>query len=439
MSVGFLGARNTRNYEVGGAYHERPRSFREGIAWLQPNGDGVAPLVAMTSKLPSDRLRDPVHHWFEQELCQQGGSVVGVFTDAAKTTAYATAGAAGDVVYVQVPEDVASQIRPRHKVLLRVEADPGADILGKVEDVLKNGASSHVTVQLKEADGKSANFDLTSCDGIQVVGNVNAERGVAPPALSYDPVERTNYAGIFRTPHALSRTAMQTNYRTMDALQRSRQHSLLYHGVEMERDFFYSIPINGTDSVTGQPERYTGGLRWFISTYAPENSDDYRYNTDFSAKSWIAGGREWLDDKLRQIFLYGSKRKTAFVGNTALGAIQQLAADAGYLQLNVVPTRFGWNVREWVTPFGTLELMQHALMSIDLVDTRSMYIIEPNSIRFKFMLDTTFKPDENLFKGGEGIMSIDGISEEYITEGLLEFQHAKRFGYLRGFGANNLV
>ena len=51
--MGFLGLRGTGDW----ATDQRPKSWRDGILYLYPNG--MAPLTAMTAKLKSQKVDDP--------------------------------------------------------------------------------------------------------------------------------------------------------------------------------------------------------------------------------------------------------------------------------------------------------------------------------------------------------------------------------------------
>ena len=62
MATAFAGLRGTGNWGT----DERPKSFREMILWLNPNGN--APIFCMTSAAKSEAVKDPEFAWWEEKL-----------------------------------------------------------------------------------------------------------------------------------------------------------------------------------------------------------------------------------------------------------------------------------------------------------------------------------------------------------------------------------
>ena len=56
----FAGVRGTGNYGT----DERPKNFRQGILWLNPNG--TAPIFALTSKMGKRSIDDPEFSWWAE-------------------------------------------------------------------------------------------------------------------------------------------------------------------------------------------------------------------------------------------------------------------------------------------------------------------------------------------------------------------------------------
>ena len=61
MSVYIPGLRGTGDWGT----DERPKSFRETILWLDPNGD--SPLTALMGQATSENVDDPEFSWWEEE------------------------------------------------------------------------------------------------------------------------------------------------------------------------------------------------------------------------------------------------------------------------------------------------------------------------------------------------------------------------------------
>lgn len=424
----FMGMRGTGDWVT----DERPKNWREGILYLYPNG--TAPLTAIMSKLGSQRVDDPEFNWWTKTLAQQGGAVTNVYTDVGLTTPYVSGGVAGDTLYVNLAEAVADEFRTGHQALLRDASDLTVDVNAKVTNVVKNGASSYLAVRLLEADDNSVSNDISNVDNILIVGNINAEGAPMPDSVVYNPTKYYNYTQIFRTPLSITRTARKTRLRTRPAYQEAKREALEYHSIEIEKAIIFGIATENTGS-NGKPERTTGGLINAIRTNAADNVDDYAQNTDYTGDSWLASGETWLDEQLEQIFRYGSMEKMAFVGSGALLGINRLAKTGAQINITPMTTSYGLRVMEWITPFGTIFMKTHPLFSFEATNRNSMLIIEPPMLKWRFIDDTHFIPDD----GRNGRVRTDSTEEEYLTEAGLEWHHAEKMGFLSGIGTDNAL
>src|SRR5690606_27410495 len=166
---GFLGMRGNGDW----ADNQRPENWRQTVLFRFPNGS--TPITAITSMLGEEETDDPVYHWWTKGMPEQGGAITDIYTNAALSSAQGGgAVAAGVTLYAKVAEQVASEFRPGHTAMFQKE-DDGLNYayVGKVVDVLRNGADSYVAVRLLERAG--ATYDIASTDVIEVVGNANPE------------------------------------------------------------------------------------------------------------------------------------------------------------------------------------------------------------------------------------------------------------------------
>ena len=321
--VAFLGLRGTGDW----ASDQRPKHWRDMILRLYPNG--TAPLTALTARMASESVDDPEFIWWTKTLSDQSVSVTGVYTNANLSSAYASGGTAGQVLYIKMAEADADEFRVGHQVLLRDASHYDVDVNAEVTAVMKNGDSSYLAVKLLEADDNGASTDLSDCDTALIVGNINSEGAAMPDAVSYDPVKHYNYTQIFRNPLEITRTAKKTKLRTGDAYQELKRETLEYHSVEMEKAFLWGIRTEGTGT-NGKPKRTTQGLIPTIKTDASANCNDFSLNSSFSGKTWLQGGEEWLDYYMEQIYRYGATEKLAFAGSGALLGIAKLVKSLGW-------------------------------------------------------------------------------------------------------------
>ena len=421
----FLGLRGTTDFTSG----QRPESWRGMIMRLFPNGR--SPLTALTSMMGQSKAKDPHFHWFQKNLPSQNADLVndGVYTDQSLATAYTSGGSDGDTVYAKIAAADLPNFRVGHSVMLRKADDVRGDARAEITD---KGSNYLELLLLEDAN---ATIDLDVATIVSVKGNANPEGGNRPDAIVYKPQELDNYTEIFRNSLDITRTAQETELRTGDPYQEDKRDALELHGIEIEKALLWSAKKLTTGS-NGKPKRYTDGLITVIRSLVTANVSDYRFDTDFSGKTWQESGKQWLDTMLELIFRFGDREKFAFVGSITLQAIAELAMLFGDVNITVETTEFGMEILRWKTPHGTLVMKDHPLFVDTDADRRSMVIFEPRHLEYKFITDTKFIPDST--KGG-GDIGKDARAEEYLTEAGLQYDFVEGYGYLTGFGVDNSV
>lgn len=434
----FLGMRGTGDW----ATDERPKSWRETILFLYPNG--MVPLTAILSKMGSEKVTDPQFYWWTKTLPLQAGTVTGRYTDSLLSVAYgAGGGVKGTILYLKMSEVHCKEFRVGHQVVMRDDSDWTVDVIGKVVARAPNGSSSYIAVKLLEADDNSAHGHfLNSCDKVIVAGSINPEGGNMPTGISYNPVKYTNYTQIMRTPLSITRTARETTYRTGDKYKEMKREALEIHGVEMERASIWGIPTEEVGE-NGKPERTSGGILYFIRNFVPANVSNFALDAVYSGKAWtdIGGGKKWLDAYLEQVFRYGAGEKLALCGSGALLGINALAESGAHLTLETRATAYGIKITEWITPFGTIMIKTHPLMSVEVSTRNMMMLLEPKNLKYRFITDTTFYGEGEAKQAAPGTNYTrkDGTDEEFLTEFGLEFWHPDTMMALDGVGQDNAV
>lgn len=431
--MAFMGMRGTGDWQT----DERPKNWRQGILFLYPTGS--APLTGLLSKMGEEQVDDPEFNWWTKLLPAQGGTITDIYTDAGMTTALAAGGtAAGTLLYVKLPQALATEFRVGHQVLLRVSTNLNVDVNAKVTGRTLNGANSQLIVKLLEIDDNGGAANLSTADTILIIGNVNAEGAPIPDAIAYDPVKWNNFTQIFRTPLDITRTARKTRLRTEDAYKEAKRESLELHSIEMEKAFFWGIKTENVGT-NGKPERTTMGLIQAIKTGAPSNVFNYSTDANYTGDPWVGtngSGEEWLDRSLEVIFRYGSADKLAFAGSGAILGIQRIAKFTGQINLTPMSTSYGLKVTQWITPFGTINLMTHPLFSYEATTRNLVVICEPSMLKYRYIDDTTFM-SQDATKVSPSHERLDGTKEEWLTECGLEYHHPLKFGILQNVGRDN--
>lgn len=436
----FLGMRGNGDWVA----DQRPKSYRDLILYLYPNGD--VPLTAILAKLKSQAVDDPEFNWWTKTLPTQAAAITGVYTDVALSSAYSATGGAtvGTLLYVKMAEASCKEFRIGHQVLFRLSTNNTIDVNGKVVAKALNGASSYVCVKLLEADDNGTtptSMNISDCDRLLIIGNINEEGAAMPSAIAYDPVKLYNYTQIFRTPLSITRTARKTKLRTGDQYKEAKREALELHSIEMEKAFLFGQKYE-TTGIDGKPERTTQGILNCLRENVPANVNSYHLNSSYSKKNWLddGGGNDWLNTYLATVFKYGTRDKLALCGSDAILGLNKLAEAGAHFTLTPTTKAYGIAVVEWVTPFGTINLKLHPLFSQELSLQKSMLILEPQNLTYRYVDDTTFFGEGGKTAAtGTNSGRRDGTTEEFLTEAGLEMHHPATMMFLDGVGSNNTL
>lgn len=400
---------------------ERPKSYREGILFMMPNGN--VPLTAISSKgRSSEKLSDPSHYYYSKDMPVQGGACTGVYKNEALSSAYAAgdSAAAGTTVFAKVGSAIAQEFIKGQTVLLVDKDYPTKESFGKVLGRTVNGADSYVAIMLR---GASAVGNLNAADYIDIIGNVHPEGGPSADAISYGVDKFETKAQIMKNALEITNTQKNTKLRIGDLPTEEKREKLLLHGMEIENSAMFSwmTEVNGEKN---QKERTMRGILEFIRTYAPA---DHESNYRNESLSWLNGGQAWFNERMKLLFGYGRNVKMALCGNTALLGINDLAQSSSQFNLTPETGTYGVNVYRWRTPFGDL-LLKHAPM-LSYRGFRSDHVIcyEPENVRFRYLRDTNLEEVQGDF---------DGQKWQYITEGCFEYHFPRTFMLLTGVGVN---
>lgn len=434
--MAFLGMRGNGDWVA----DQRPKNWRETILFLYPNGS--MPLTAIMSKMKNQKTDDPEYYWWTKSLATQRAAITGVYTDAILMTAYTSGGVVGSVLYIKMLEADVAQFRVGHQVLLRDASDYAVDVNAKVIGRQAAGASSYLQIKLLEADDNSASHDLSDADVCMIIGNINAEGAAMPSSIAYDPVKYYNYTQIFRTPLSITRTARATKLRTGDQYKEAKREALELHGIEQEKAYLFGVATETTGD-NGKPERTTEGIITHLRQNVPANVNDFTLNSSYSGKMWLddGGGEDWLDAYLETVFRYGKNEKLAICGSGTLLGLNKLAKAGAHMTLTSSTKSYGIKVTEWITPFGTINLMTHPLFSMEVTLRYAMLILEPSNLNYRFIDDTQFYGEGEAKQAAPGTNGgrIDGTQEEFLTEAGLEYHHPTTSLFLNGVGLPNTV
>jgi hypothetical protein len=327
----------------------------------------------------------------------------------------------------------AVNFRVGHEVRL-ARTSNNTEAVGEVLDRVVNGASSYLQIRMINA---AATPLFSNVNRVWVVGNINAEKAQTPDSWKTDPTPYTNYTQIFRTSVSMSNTARATDLRTGDPWKEDRREALEYHGIEMEKAFFWGAK-SLTTAGNGQIKRTLDGIVPFVRANASGNIFDYKNDATFSGQSWLAGGQKWLNEKLEQIFRFNEGELMCFCGSGAVLGINRLAQDGGFIQLSPESKAYGIKIVNWNTPFGDLFLKTHPLFSYESSTRNMMVVFNPRNLVYCYLNANGVNRDTNLIKDVQ-IPGVDGKTDEWLTECTLEIHHPTSFGVFYGVNEDNAV
>lgn len=394
----FAGLRGTGSFGT----DERPKSFRETILWLNPNGS--APLFALTSKAKTESVDDPEFNWWEETntICRL--TINGAINDTVTTAIVVSSGALqlipGDMLYVEPATQVAAFTQERLRVV-SVASD------------------TSFTVTRGAAGSTAANI----ANGLALfrVGNAQSEGNVSGSSSSTNPTKYNNYTQIWKTPYQISKTALATKYRTKDPKKNEQTRKMFQHSEKVEQALMFGIPYETLDASNGNmPLRFTMGLRHFItsnrSVFTADPTEDDFINAVYPCFDYDAGGAG--DERL------------ILAGNVALNYLNKLASGGGTsrVRFDKVVEYYGMKLQRWIIPQGTLLIKSHPLMNQHPVFRSSMFVVNPSGIIYRPLtgrdtkLQTGLEPND-----------ADYIKDQWLTEAGFEFHFERTMAYIGEF------
>jgi hypothetical protein len=380
---------------------ERPKNFREMILWMNPNGR--APLFALSSKMKTESVDDPEFSWWEETLDIARITLTSALTTAATTTVAATGGGCNQFV----PGD-----------LLLVESAENAVYGQEIIKVVTVTSDTQMTVA-REVAGTTALEPTPIGTGLLRIGSAHAEGTLSPNSVSSNPTKFRNYTQIFKTAFEQTNTSKATRYRTGDAWKNDRRRKSFVHSEKIEQALMWGQPHEATGS-NGQPERYTGGLRSFITSH----------NTIFSVSPTI----DTFINAVSPVYDYDADaagdERIVFCGNGAINKLNSLvkADDATRVNYQGVIEAWGMKLNKFVIPQGTLYFKTHPLLNVHPVYKNSMFVTNPAGLVWRPLSGRDTKLEQNIQAN-----DADFRKDQWITEAGLELHFERTFAYIGNF------
>lgn len=366
---------------------ERPKSFRESILWINPNGN--APLFGLMGRTKKKVKTDPEYSWWAEPNNLVRLQVAGALnsTDTLVTVDNGDPSSAD----LSLKYGTAQHLKPGDHLLVEPASD-NATFDHEVVEVAQVLSDTQFVVS-RGAQGTSA-ASISNDAFLLLIGSAYGEGTAAPSATSRNPVKYTNKTQIFKNTYEISKTADVTDARTGSAWSNDKKRKGFVHSMEIEMALLFGRTSEVTDA-NGKPKRTMDGLRPQVAnvTVGVANAgafeDALAPNFDFD----LGGG----DDT-----------RIALAGHTALREMGKIIQNETAVSIEVGnPIKlWGMDFREWITTNGRLLVRSHALMSQHPLYKSSMFILDMNAINYVHLrnrdtktIDDVQSKDEDLRRG----------------------------------------
>lgn len=359
----------------------------EKIAELNPNKN---PLTVLTKKMKRTRtVYNPEFDWMEQDI--------GARWDALDGNGSAIGASTTKLLFHQ-------------------------DSYFRVGDILKipsTGETMLVTAVNPDGDntkeytvtrswGTTAAAEVADDTPVVCIGNVNAEGATLREIKQTEPVKKTNYTQIFRTPVGVTGTLQATKTYGPKPMSWYRHLAGIEHAVDMERAFLFGEKAKASGT---QNTRSTGGILEFCT----ENILDVS-STTLTEQSFV----EWLEI----VFRYGSSEKILMASARLCTHIDLWSL--GKLQTVPASKTYGVAVKEYVSTHGKLYIVKHHLLEGATYGGYGI-VLDMDNVAY-CPLDTR---DTKLLTNRQA-NDEDAQKDEYLTEAGIEVRLPKSHAVIKG-------
>lgn len=375
------------------------------IFLLEPNKHPLVTLLTNVGKVPDGKAwkgsgmlkastGNPEFSWFEDFYGGRYAKVSGTYSGSGAVT-ITVSGAGSSSAYIFTVGDIIMNARTGERLLV---ATIGSST---TITVASGGRAFGTTAAAAGADG----------DSLFIVGNVNEENAGARNVNMTRSAKLGNYTQIFKTSIAVSGTENSAELYGGKDLPYQRAKKGTEHALDIERAFWFGEKKSSTGT-NGHPLRSTGGVLEFINTNNAYVQDQ--------------GGPLTASDFnlfLKEAFTYGNDTKWLFAGGSVLQAINEFSR--GQLQTKVGDTTYGVKVSEYMTPFGTINIVHNPLFIQDFGGYG--FLLDLECFRYRYMQNRDTKLMTNVQAN-----DVDGVIDQYLTECGLERKQAARCALLKG-------
>lgn len=343
------------------------------------------PLTVLTSRMGKKTTHNYKFEWLEDDLT------------AVWVSASAVALVGATTVILQAGEGVLVAVGDLVKVVTSGE-------------ILKVTGISTDTLTVTRAYGETSAVEIADDSKLLILGNANMQGSGAPAEKSANTSTVYNYTQILKTPFSVTNTLDAMELYGGSEYNRVANRKGIEHGRSIEQALLFGE--RKLDLTGAQPLSTTGGVLKFLA--GTDNIvEDTEALLDLDA----------LFEFCEKVFTYGSGEKVWLVSARILTLVNKIAADYLSIVQSDMDKTLGLNVTKFVSPHGTLNMVQHPLF-VQGYWGHSI-VLDMDELTYK-----PLKGRDTHLKTNIQLADEDGRRDMYLTEVGLEIKQPKKHGML---------
>lgn len=440
--AGLLHSESDANWRFG--------NIRRSVFYNYPNGS--APLVAFLSLMKEEETNDPSFTIYEKRLVEASTTTAALNaagplgSDATTDLADQADPAAGDTVYVKTAANGTKRFRVGHiiKITDLATGVAGATLIDFKARVTEVVSTSLLKVVVLEAVTNYYQNSTNAGKELIVIGNAAEEGQVGAALAPYQiPDPFTNYTQIFRTPSRVTGTSQKTavKFDGRGVSPDKLKDAMLQHAIEMEMAFIFGTKTATATGSDGQYTRTTGGILWYLQQWelgtvygnsttaiTSDSSDGKRIINNTGATINLKTYNGYLE-RLFRVTNNNSNSKLILCGSGFLAAVNDMYVGKQVINANSpVKEKFGWDIREHITPFGTVFYVTHPLFSRNNTMRYNGLALDTGNLKYRYLTGR----DSQLLKNRQP-NNADYIEHEWLGECGLELTMPESHMYFKNF------
>jgi len=210
-----------------------------------------------------------------------------------------------------------------------------------------SAVNSATELQLEpEQGGSSSSTQVDSGQKLQILAGSAADGTTSGTGITSEPVQKSNYMQIHRTPFEISRRAKNGAIYGPDELARLKERYLVQHMQEMEKIVLFGLVDAGS---TGSRIMETGGVENWVTSLVETISGDL---TEQTFNNWVKATKYFNQSAKSCIYLFGEY---------LIDHLNAWAADR--LRQRPEDMVGGIQVQRWRNAAGEIKFVQHGMLT----------------------------------------------------------------------------